>query len=177
MIPSLPGLPDQLGNSAQERLQLALEGSKHRVAVRGLQAHEPPVVLEGEDHLDLIAHDPPPFFLSVFDQTFQDWELIICDDASRDNTAKIAKQLAQVDTRVAYFKNTATQGLPGNRNIGISKAKSELILFIEDDVILEPDCVALLMETYEQLGSQYKIGAVAPSRPDEWLVDGWEINL
>jgi glycosyltransferase involved in cell wall biosynthesis len=108
---------------------------------------------------------------SVVDQTFRDWELIICDDASTDDTDEIAAELIQIDERIRYFKNAANQGLPANRNIGISKAKASQVLFIEDDLILEPDCVAILMETFTQLDKQHKVGAVASSRPDEWQKD------
>jgi GT2 family glycosyltransferase len=97
--------------------------------------------------------------------------LIICDDGSMDSTSQVVAQLLEDDRRIRYTKNTARQGLPANRNIGISKARASLILFIEDDVILEPDCVAILVDTFKQLSEQHKVGAVAPSRPDEWLVE------
>jgi glycosyltransferase involved in cell wall biosynthesis len=102
---------------------------------------------------------------SVIDQTYEHWELILCDDCSTDDTETIGKSWANRDKRIRYFRNATNKGLPANRNVGISIAKGSMILFIEDDIELEPDCLAVLVETYRQKAERDSIGAVAPSIP------------
>jgi len=100
---------------------------------------------------------------SVLAQTFNNWELIISDDGSGDNTPQVVKDMIDKDNRIRYNKNLQNQGLPKNRNIGISLAKNELILFVEDDLILDELCLEVLVRTYAHLKNKNKpVGCVAP---------------
>ena len=100
---------------------------------------------------------------SILGQTFTDWELIICDDGSTDNTQLIAERYCLRDTRVKYHRNPQNMGLPRNRNTGVSLSRGRLIYFIEDDVVLEPDCLEMLVTTCEELkAAGNKVGAVGP---------------
>ncbi|HEY76492.1 MAG TPA: glycosyltransferase family 2 protein [Thermoflexia bacterium] len=105
---------------------------------------------------------------SVLAQTFSDWELIICDDASTDMTGEVARRWVEIDQRIRYLRNAVNRGLPASRNIGISYAKGNLVLFIEDDVILDRHCVGILVETFEDLSRESKVGAVVPSLPNKY---------
>lgn len=106
---------------------------------------------------------------SVVSQTFERWELVICDDASTDSTREIACRWSATDRRIRYFRNSTNIGLPASRNAGICRSVGDLILFIEDDVMLEPNCVQILVETFADLGARGEaVGAIAPSRPYEW---------
>ena len=69
---------------------------------------------------------------SVLNQTFTDWELIIVDDGSKDNTAEIVKQFCEKDNRISYYfkKNS---GVSDTRNLGMSKAKGEYIALLDAD--------------------------------------------
>lgn len=69
---------------------------------------------------------------SVLSQTFTDFEMLIIDDGSTDNTAEIAHLYAQRDQRLAYFSQT-NQGVSASRNRGIELAKGELIAFLDAD--------------------------------------------
>lgn len=92
---------------------------------------------------------------SVQSQTFADWEHIVVDDGSDDGTAEAVAAVAADDPRVRYFFRG--DGLPGAsacRNQGLHKARSELIVFLDSDDILEPDCLArrvLIMERNQDL--------------------------
>lgn len=68
---------------------------------------------------------------SVIAQTHRDWELILIDDGSIDNTSEIIEPFL-IDSRISYFK---TEGLGQSRakNLGIEKTRSELIAFLDGD--------------------------------------------
>ncbi|STD54077.1 glycosyltransferase family 2 protein [Empedobacter falsenii] len=74
---------------------------------------------------------------SVLDQTYQNWECIIVNDGSPDNTEEVALRWVEKDTRFIYLKKE-NGGLSSARNAGIDKAKGEWIQFLDcDDIILE----------------------------------------
>ncbi len=68
---------------------------------------------------------------TVIDQTYQDWELIIVDDQSTDNTGELIANIK--DERIHYYKTTARLKITGTRNFGLQKAGNELIAFIDSD--------------------------------------------
>ena len=70
---------------------------------------------------------------SVLEQTYADWEMLIIDDCSTDNTAEIIKSYN--DKRIKYFKTPNNMGAFGARNIGIEKATGDFICFLDADDI------------------------------------------
>lgn len=60
------------------------------------------------------------------------WELIIIDDASKDDTEGVVQQFLE-DERVVYIKNEQNLGVAVSRNIGIQRAKGEYIAFLDSD--------------------------------------------
>jgi len=70
---------------------------------------------------------------SVLNQTFKDFELIIVDDGSTDNTPEIIKEV--YDPRVSYFRYERNKGACYARNIGIKKSRYDLIAFQDSDDI------------------------------------------
>jgi glycosyltransferase involved in cell wall biosynthesis len=71
-------------------------------------------------------------------QNFKDFELIIVDDGSFDDTADICDDFAQKDERVKVLRQGAA-GPCAARNKGVSKAKGEFITFLAPDVFLLPE--------------------------------------
>lgn len=69
---------------------------------------------------------------SVLDQDFQDWEVIIVNDGSIDNTEEIALRWAAKDARFFYFVKP-NEGLGKTRNYGIKQAKGTYILPLDAD--------------------------------------------
>ena len=69
---------------------------------------------------------------SVLDQTYTDWECIIVNDGSPDNTEEIAKKWVEKDTRFIYLSKE-NGGLSSARNAGIEIAKGEWILPLDAD--------------------------------------------
>ncbi len=80
---------------------------------------------------------------SVQSQTYQDWEMIITDDASTDNTCKIIEEIAKKDGRIKLLKLKQNSGPAVARNQSIKKARGRFIAFLDADDIWYPDKLAL----------------------------------
>jgi len=76
---------------------------------------------------------------SIQDQTFCNWELIIVDDASTDNTPNIIKNLADEDKRIRILRNIERMGPSESANIAISKAGGEFIARMDADDVSLPN--------------------------------------
>lgn len=77
---------------------------------------------------------------SVLAQTYQNWEMLICDDCSTDNSVEIIKAYCEKDSRIKLFstpKNTGTPAEP--RNIAIDNANGELVAFLDADDVWLPE--------------------------------------
>lgn len=68
---------------------------------------------------------------SVLEQTYKNFEIIIVDDNSTDNTAKVIENIQ--DERIVYLRQSSNRGACVARNIGISKAKGKYIAFLDSD--------------------------------------------
>lgn len=73
---------------------------------------------------------------SVSSQTYSNWECLIVDDGSTDDTKQIANDLCEKDRRVVYHYKT-NGGLSSARNFGIALAKGEFICFLDTDDLLD----------------------------------------
>lgn len=71
--------------------------------------------------------------LSVQNQTFTDWELIIIDDNSEDNVELYLADLLGKDNRIRVIKNSERKGAAGARNSGIENAVGQYIAFLDSD--------------------------------------------
>lgn len=74
---------------------------------------------------------------SILSQSFQDWELILIDDGSKDNSGKICDKYVNKDKRIHAF-HCNNGGASEARNRGIKEAKGEYITFIDSDDIVNP---------------------------------------
>lgn len=85
---------------------------------------------------------------SIIDQSFQDWECVISDNASTDKTAEIALSYAKQDTRIHYSRNATNIGGARNENLTVSLTAGEYFRWAAHDDYLEPEllerCVAAL---------------------------------
>lgn len=70
---------------------------------------------------------------SVIHQTYTNWELIIVDDASQDNSRDIINKYVEKDSRIKAFFNTKNLGLADSLKIGINNSRGEWITFLESD--------------------------------------------
>lgn len=76
---------------------------------------------------------------SVLAQTITDWEMLIIDDCSVDNTYSCMQKLAQRDSRIRIFRNTQNAGAAATRNYGIRQAKGRWIAFLDSDDLWRKD--------------------------------------
>lgn len=79
---------------------------------------------------------------SVLRQTYENWELIIVDDCSTDNTEEVIKKEFD-DKRINYYKLDVNKGNAGARNKGVEKATGEYIAFLDSDDEYFPDYLTL----------------------------------
>lgn len=75
---------------------------------------------------------------SVRVQTYSNWECIIIDDGSVDNTAEISMTLVKSDERIIY-KHKSNGGLSSARNYGINNSKGDYICFLDADDLLDKE--------------------------------------
>ena len=81
----------------------------------------------------------PRAICSVLAQNFTNFELIIIDDGSKDNTEKLVKKFADKDKRIRYVKNEKNSGLIYSANKGIDLAKGRYITRLDSDDIIYPN--------------------------------------
>ena len=74
---------------------------------------------------------------SVLSQTYINWELIIVDDCSTDNTDAIVLECQ--DPRIRYFKNEKNSGAAVSRNLALREAKGKWIAFLDSDDLWKPE--------------------------------------
>ncbi len=82
---------------------------------------------------------------SLLAQTYTDIEIILVDDGSPDNSGAVCDELATKDSRVVVV-HKENGGVSSARNLGISVAKGEYILFVDSDDYVEPDYVGAMVE-------------------------------
>lgn len=81
----------------------------------------------------------------ILNQTFIDFELILVDDGSKDNSGKICDEYALKDERIRVF-HKENGGVSSTRNLGLSVAQGEYIAFVDGDDKIENDYLEKLYE-------------------------------
>ena len=99
---------------------------------------------------------------SILSQSFTDYELIICDDASTDDTPGVVESFS--DPRIRFFRNSKNLGYPGNLENCRKKASGDILYLMGQDDILRR---GLLQETHDIFATNEEIGAV--TRPFFWF--------
>ena len=74
---------------------------------------------------------------SVLNQTYTNWELIIVDDCSTDNTDEVLENIK--DSRIRYFKNDKNSGAAVSRNKALREAKGQWIAYLDSDDLWMPE--------------------------------------
>lgn len=87
---------------------------------------------------------------SVLSSTFQDWELIIVDDQSTDNSVAIARTYEAKDARIKIYVNNTNLGDYPNRNRAASYAKGKYIKFLDADDLIYPHGLKIMVNTMEK---------------------------
>ncbi|MBI2258989.1 MAG: glycosyltransferase family 2 protein [Flavobacteriia bacterium] len=92
--------------------------------------------------------------LSVQNQSFTDWECLLINDASTDNSEQIALSMVSSDERFKLDKNFQNKGVSSSRNLGLYKAKSKWICFLDADDIWKENKLEKDFEIIQHSDSQ-----------------------
>ncbi len=88
---------------------------------------------------------------SIIKQNYKNWQLIVIDDQSTDNTYELIQKLSSKDDRIKIVKNTGRKGLHHARNIGFENASGEFIAFLDsDDEWNNPDYLSNSINTLKK---------------------------
>lgn len=91
--------------------------------------------------------------MSVVNQTFTDWELLVIDDGSKDETVRLAEKFAQNDERIKVFCNEKNMGVARTRNRGFDLAKGQWIALLDSDDVWMPKKLEKQLELAEETGA------------------------
>lgn len=89
---------------------------------------------------------------SVQAQTYQNWEMIISDDCSTDNTREVIAPFLENDARIKYICNTQNSGAAITRNDALKVAKGRWIAFLDSDDVWLPEKLERQIAFMEQHG-------------------------
>lgn len=114
---------------------------------------------------------------SLLTQTLpaEEYEIIVIDNNSQDQTADVVKELAETTSHSVRYIFESRQGLSYARNTGIQAARGEIIAFLDDDAEAEPGWLAAHLEVYDRIPEVWAVGGkVLPKLEVElpvWLED------
>lgn len=116
---------------------------------------------------------------SILRQTFSDYELILIDDGSTDNSEKICECFSLLDNRIVVI-HKKNGGVASARNSGLDFASGKYICFIDSDDYILPDFLFVLFSTIEETNSDYVSQNICLVKSDSKFViahDSYEIVL
>lgn len=70
---------------------------------------------------------------SILNQSFQDWEIIVADDASTDNTIEVIREWQAKEPKIKYIRSDVNIGIARNSNNGLKIAQGDYIAILDDD--------------------------------------------
>ncbi len=99
----------------------------------------------------------------------KDFEIIIVNDASPDNTNKIVAKFKKRYSNIIYIKNKENKGPAGARNRGIKKAKGELIFFTDDDCLVPANWIKDYWKFFRANPEVYGAGGILQAKQKNWI--------
>lgn len=97
----------------------------------------------------------PDTIRSIQNQTYNNWEHIIVDDASSDNTKIIIQEYAKKDSRIRYIFMSKNLGVAVARNTGIMESKGKYIAFLDSDDLWKPEKLSVHINYMEKNNVQF----------------------
>lgn len=86
---------------------------------------------------------------SIINQTYSNWELIIVNDCSTDNSLAICKEYEKKDDRIRLYSNKVNLKLPKSLNVGFSHAKGDYYTWTSDDNIMRENALEVMTKALE----------------------------
>ena len=105
---------------------------------------------------------------SVLNQTYSNWELIIVDDCSTDNTDDVVNQYL-ADDRIHYIKNDTNSGAAVSRNRALREAKGKWIAFLDSDDLWEPEKLEKQIAFMQERGYAFSYTDYMIQFNGEWI--------
>lgn len=115
---------------------------------------------------------------SVLQQSYNNWELIVIDDGSKDNTSSIVKEFQKKDSRIKLLVLSVNKGLPNARNEGCKSALGVFIAFLDSDDLWTSDKLAVQLDyhyknphieiSHTGFDSFNQFGKI--NRPGKWII-------
>ena len=92
---------------------------------------------------------------SILAQTYRNWELLVLDDGSKDDTLRIIEEFSQKDSRIKALPNGKNIGVSATRNRGIELASGEWIAFLDSDDMWKPEKLEKQFEIVEKEAAEF----------------------
>jgi glycosyltransferase involved in cell wall biosynthesis len=86
---------------------------------------------------------------SILFQGYTNWECIVIDDHSTDDTLAVLQSYQKLDSRFQFYTNSQKKGAPGARNTGIERATGEFVFFFDSDNLMKPQALQELIRGFE----------------------------
>lgn len=109
---------------------------------------------------------------SVINQTYSNLEIILINDASKDNSLKICKDYASKDGRIKLICNKRNKGVSYTRNKGLEIAKGDYISFIDADDEIEKDTYKIMLSDIVRHNVDFVQARMILNGKEEWRPDG-----
>lgn len=91
---------------------------------------------------------------SVLAQTFQDFEIIVVDDCSTDDSWELASKLYGENDKVRLYRHEGNKTAGGARNTGLEHAKGKYIAFLDSDDLYMPETLEIMHKAAEKYGAE-----------------------
>lgn len=103
------------------------------------------------------AYNAAPFIgeaiSSVIAQTVTDWELIVIDDCSRDDTCRVISEFVQKDSRIHLINNETNMGVAKTRNRGMDLCRGQYVALLDSDDYWKPHLLEKMLARAEETGA------------------------
>lgn len=127
---------------------------KQNIAKKILNGEENRERMDGLVSIIMPSYNTAPYIeetiQSVLNQTYTNWELIIVDDYSNDNTDEVLDTIK--DNRIRYFKNEKNSGAAVSRNKALREAKGQWIAYLDSDDLWMPEKLEKQIKFMEENG-------------------------
>ena len=111
---------------------------------------------------------------SVLAQSFQEYELLLINNGSTDNTSSICNAYAEKNNSVRVSTLPVNQGISAARNFALDQVRTEFCIFIDDDDFIEPDMLAHLYGMVQDFQADIAITGCVDEYPDGRIVPKYQ---
>jgi len=85
---------------------------------------------------------------SLVESKYSNFEVLVYDDGSTDNSSGIIEKFTKKDKRIKFFQNSKNIGAAATRNLAVKQAAGEYLLFLDNDTKVTPDWLQPILDTF-----------------------------